>query len=82
MPPGVLDVLKPFIDYVGSVNGISFRRAIFIFMSNTGSDVINDRTYDLWNKGIDRNYLRLSDFEKLIALGAFNEKGFFYTYFM
>ncbi|XP_045460966.1 torsin-1A [Harmonia axyridis] len=77
MPPGILDALKPFIDHFDDVKGISYKRAIFLFLSNTGSEIINENSYYLWSKGIKRNEIKLHFFEKLISQGSFNEKGGF-----
>jgi hypothetical protein len=30
--PGIIDAIKPFLDYYEQVDGISYRRAIFIFL--------------------------------------------------
>ena len=32
MPAGVLDALKPFVDYYEHIEGTDFRRSIFIFL--------------------------------------------------
>ncbi|KAL3280135.1 hypothetical protein HHI36_017638 [Cryptolaemus montrouzieri] len=74
MPAGVLDAIKPFIDYYDYINRINFREVIFIFLSNTGAQIVNEHTYTLWRKGIKKDEMKLSDFEKLISQGAFNEK--------
>jgi hypothetical protein len=79
MPPKVLNILKPIIDYRDNVDGIDFRDSVFIFLSNTGAELINEHFLDFWNnKGMKREELKLSDFEKLITKGAFNEEGGFH----
>lgn len=30
--PGIIDAIKPFLDYYEQVDGISYRKAIFIFL--------------------------------------------------
>ena len=35
MPEGVMDAVKPFIDYREEVDVLDFRQTIFIFLSNT-----------------------------------------------
>ena len=77
MPPGVLDVLVPFLDYT-SYNGREKSKSIFIFLSNTGSEQIVRRMIDLWQSGKNRYETTIQDFESLIAIGAFNEKGGLY----
>ncbi|XP_056631219.1 torsin-1A-like [Diorhabda sublineata] len=78
MPPQLLNAIKPMIDYRASINGIDYTQAIFIFLSNTGEEVINDHYYHLWSEGRNRESLKLTDFDSLIAKGAFNEEGGFH----
>ncbi|XP_011498274.1 PREDICTED: torsin-like protein [Ceratosolen solmsi marchali] len=74
MPVGVLDILVPFLDYT-SWNQRDKSKAIFIFLSNTGSNYIVKRMIQLWEKGMNRENATLQDFESLISVGAFNEEG-------
>ncbi|KAJ8678560.1 hypothetical protein QAD02_014347 [Eretmocerus hayati] len=74
MPEGILDILVPFLDYTSWL-GREKTKSIFIFLSNTGSDLIVKRMIDLWKSGKRREETTLQDFESLVALGAFNEKG-------
>lgn len=84
MPEGLLNVLVPFLDYnsyhKSSKNSESMyqNKAIFIFLSNTGSAQIVQHLTNLWERGRNREDTRLQDFEKLIADGAFTEKGGFH----
>ncbi|XP_074113361.1 torsin-1A-like [Cotesia typhae] len=82
MIPGLLDVLVPFLDhgpvrvpYKGTKQSVPTNKAIFIFLSNTGSHEIAKALVDLRTQGKSREETRLEDFESLIAVGAFNEKG-------
>lgn len=34
--PGVIDAIKPFLDYYEQVDGVSYRKAIFIFLRLVG----------------------------------------------
>lgn len=77
MPHGLLDVLVPFFDYSKWRNE-NKNKAIFIFLSNTGSEAIVNQMLTLWQKGLKREDISLQDFEMLITLGAFNEEGGFY----
>ena len=53
-----------------------FRRSIFIFLSNTGGKEITKKVHDIWLTGkVKREELTVSDFERLVELGAFNEDG-------
>ncbi|KAG8034636.1 hypothetical protein G9C98_007712 [Cotesia typhae] len=85
IPPGLLNVLVPFLEYgepqiwyMGRRINIETNRAIFIFLSNTGSQEIVETLHNLWQDGRKREDTRLSDFEDLISRGAFNEKGGFH----
>lgn len=79
MVPEVLDGLKPFIDYRDEVDGVSYSQVVFIFLSNTGADIINEHFHDLYiTEGKSREDLSISDFETFIQAGAFNEKGGFH----
>ncbi|XP_063912365.1 torsin-1A-like [Zophobas morio] len=79
MPPKVLNIIKPMIDYRDDVDGVDYRDCIFIFLSNTGAELINEHFLELWNRqGVKREDLKLKDFESLITKGAFNEEGGFH----
>jgi len=78
MPPGVIDGIKPFIDHHERVDGMDFRRSIFIFLSNTGGKEITRKTLKHWESGRAREELTYQDLEDIINLVAFNEKGGLY----
>ena len=73
MPEGMIDGIKPFIDHHEKVGGKNFRRAIFIFLSNTGGKQITEQTYQFWREGRRREDITYTDLEKLVNEGAFNE---------
>ena len=75
MPSGMIDGIKPFIDHHESVGGKNFRRAIFIFLSNTGGRDITKETSKFWHQGQKREDMKYTDLESLINNGAFNEMG-------
>ncbi|XP_030756424.1 torsin-1A-like isoform X2 [Sitophilus oryzae] len=77
--PEVLNAIKPVIDYRDNVDGIDYSQSVFIFLSNTGADLINEHYYDLhMSEGKSREQLSLTDFEWLIKKGIFNEEGGFH----
>lgn len=79
MPPEVLNAIKPMIDHRDNVNGVDYREAVFIFLSNTGEELINEHYRDLWEQeGRKREDITMQDFDNLIAAGAFNEEGGFH----
>lgn len=75
MPDGVLNAIKPLIDYRDVVDGVDYSAAVFIFLSNTGSHLINEMYHNYWENGRSRTSLTIADFEKMIQEGAFNEQG-------
>ncbi|XP_071034933.1 torsin-1A isoform X2 [Parasteatoda tepidariorum] len=75
IPPGVLDVLTPYLDYHESVRGVDYRKNIFIFLSNAGAINITRVALDFWADGKTREDITLKDLEHLVNKGAFNEKG-------
>lgn len=77
MAKGLLDVIAPYLDYHEQIEGVDYRKSIFLFLSNTGGNDITRVAHKLWTDGKDRNELKLSDFDSLITQGAFNERGGF-----
>merc|ERR1719334_2636078 len=75
MPPGMIDGVKPFIDHHSHVEGVNFRRAVFLFLSNTGGRDITKETLKVWEQGKPRDSLEYRDLEFLVNRGAFNELG-------
>ena len=54
MNPKLLDVLLPYVNYPPVLNGINYNRAIFIFICNSGSEIINKYVYDQIHLGRNR----------------------------
>ncbi|XP_056393728.1 torsin-1B-like [Hyla sarda] len=79
--PGLIDSIKPFLDYYENLDGVSYRKALFIFLSNAGGDLINRRMLELWNEGRKREDLELRDVENVLSVGLFNNKnnGFWHS---
>ncbi|XP_077140600.1 torsin-1A-like isoform X4 [Ranitomeya variabilis] len=48
MPPGLIDVIKPYLDYYEELDGLSFRKCIFIFLSNTGGEKLTELAMEFW----------------------------------
>ncbi|XP_044031305.1 torsin family 1 isoform X2 [Siniperca chuatsi] len=74
MHPGLIDSIKPYLDYYEKLDGISYRKAIFIFLSNAGGEDIVRTALDFWNEGRAREEIELKDLETLISLSVFNNK--------
>ncbi|XP_049752960.1 torsin-1B [Elephas maximus indicus] len=72
--PGLIDAIKPFLDYYEQVDGVSYRKAIFIFLSNAGGDLITKMALDFWRAGKKREDIQLKDLEPVLSVGVFNNK--------
>ncbi|CAG9857505.1 unnamed protein product [Phyllotreta striolata] len=78
VPSEVLNNILPMLDYREKVDGADYRRAIFIFISNSGSDLIVEKLNELYRGNRSREDMELGDFEKVIVFGIFNQEGGFY----
>ncbi|KAL4623128.1 torsin-2A-like [Arapaima gigas] len=74
MPPGVIDVLVPFLgpDYV--LFQTNYRKAIYIFISTVGEEVINELTLNTRLAGREREDIRLQDLEASISQAVYNNR--------
>ncbi|XP_041050230.1 torsin-1A-like [Carcharodon carcharias] len=81
MHPGVINAIKPFLDYTSDVDKVDYRKAIFIFLSNSGGDKINEFTLSILMSGKDRESIELSQLEEELSLMVFNDNnnGFWQT---
>ncbi|XP_030643591.1 torsin-1A-like [Chanos chanos] len=83
MNPGLIDAIKPFLDHYPHVDGVSYRKAIFIFLSNDGASVINQIAFDSWMDGEERENLQMNSrgMETNIFRDVFNAKnsGFWHS---
>lgn len=74
MHPGLIDSIKPYLDYYDKLDGVSYRKAIFIFLSNAGGESIIQTALDVWKAGRSREEIELSDVETALSLAVFNNK--------
>ncbi|XP_030004630.1 torsin family 1 isoform X1 [Sphaeramia orbicularis] len=74
MHPGLIDSIKPYLDYYDKLDGVSYRKAMFIFLSNAGGESIIQTALDFWRDGRDRNEIELHDLETALSLSVFNNK--------
>uniref|UniRef100_A0A0B6XYQ9 Torsin-1A C-terminal domain-containing protein n=1 Tax=Arion vulgaris TaxID=1028688 RepID=A0A0B6XYQ9_9EUPU len=72
LPARLLDVIKPYMDYYQHLNGINYRKAIFVFLSNTGGTDIAKVLLDQWKTGRSREALKLSEVEDTVMRAAVN----------
>lgn len=75
--PGLIDAVKPYMDHYDNVDGVSYRRAIFLFLSNIGGAAINDVTLDFWHSGQNREDIGMEDLEHRIRSEAVESQGGF-----
>lgn len=75
LPPGVVDGIQPLLDYVHNLDGVKYNKAIFIFLSNTGAEKLNQLSYKMFREGKERKDLSRKDIEEILILESYNEKG-------
>lgn len=74
MPEGMIDVLIPFLGHSVQVDGVDFRKTIFIFLSNTGGDLIMKAVLRQWENGKKREAIKLRDLQSVLEISAYNQK--------
>ncbi|XP_070689980.1 prosalusin [Pempheris klunzingeri] len=72
MPPGLIDVLEPFLGPSHVVFRTNYRKAIYVFFSTTGEEVINKIALENRQAGRDREEIRSADLQEPIAQAVFN----------
>ncbi|XP_047125763.1 torsin-1A isoform X1 [Hydra vulgaris] len=77
LPEGLADVLKPYLDYHHALEGTDYRKNIFIFLSNTAGNKINNFAINHFAKGKSREMITSAEMDRLLSLGAFNMPGGF-----
>ncbi|XP_055044501.2 torsin-1A-like [Misgurnus anguillicaudatus] len=60
MLPHLIEAIKHFLECTTHVDGVSFRKAIFIFISNTGQTMINNIALNFWREGKGREELHMN----------------------
>ncbi|KAK7136101.1 hypothetical protein R3I94_014683 [Phoxinus phoxinus] len=75
--PGLIDAIKPYMDHYDNVDGVSYRRAIFLFLSNIGGAAINEVALDFWHSGQNREDIGMEDLEHLLRAEAMEAEGGF-----
>lgn len=75
LPAGLVDALQPMLDYVDHIDGQRYNKAIFIFLSNTGSYELNKLVYKMYQEGKERKDLSIKDVEEILITESFNEDG-------
>nr|XP_021137107.1 torsin-1A isoform X1 [Columba livia] len=81
MHAGLIDSIKPFLDYYEFLDGVSYRQAIFIFLSNAGAEKITEVALDFWRNGRRREDIQLTEMQNALSVSVFNNKnsGFWHS---
>ncbi|KAJ8006070.1 hypothetical protein DPEC_G00124440 [Dallia pectoralis] len=81
MPPGVIDIVAQFLGPSHSVFGTNYRKAIYIFISTIGEEVINRIALETRQAGREREEIQLVDLEDGISQAVYNSErsGFFHS---
>ncbi|XP_029943655.1 torsin-2A-like [Salarias fasciatus] len=79
MPPGVIDVLEPFLGPAHVVFRTNYRKAIYVFISTTGQELIKEVTLQNRLAGREREDIKLSALQDRLAQAVYNDStsGFF-----
>ncbi|XP_064608329.1 torsin-1A-like isoform X2 [Liolophura sinensis] len=80
LPNGLLDVIKPYLEYYEDISGVVYRKAIFIFLSNTAGQDISQIALKHFHSAQAREDLQLKDLEKEITRATVNtQKGLWHS---
>lgn len=75
MPARVMDAIKPFLDHYDNLEGVDYRKSIFIFLSNSGGNEITQRALKYYEEGKIREKITLKEMEEILISDAYNTKG-------
>ncbi|XP_061764053.1 torsin-1A-like [Nerophis ophidion] len=73
MHRGLIDSIEPYLDHYHKLDGISYRKAIFIFLSNVGGSSLTQTALKFRNAGRKWAEIKLKDVEKSLLESAFND---------
>ncbi|XP_060585623.1 torsin-1A-like [Ruditapes philippinarum] len=71
--PGLIDTIRPYVDYYDHVEGTYFKKLLFLFLSNTGGDSLAKHAVQSYRRGYDRRELSLKDMEEIVRISSLNE---------
>ncbi|XP_033974642.1 prosalusin [Trematomus bernacchii] len=79
MPPGLIDVLEPFLGPSHVVFRTNYRKAIYVFIGTSGEEVINRVALENRQAGQEREDIQLDHLQEAIAQAVYNSttSGFF-----
>ncbi|XP_076070436.1 torsin-1A-like [Mytilus galloprovincialis] len=75
LSPDLLNILIPYLDHHEHIDNIVYRKAIFIFLSNTAGPLLNKYMVDFWYDDKKREEIDLKDLEYPLAKSASNSVG-------
>lgn len=75
MPVGLIDALKPYLDNYNEIEGLNYRKNIFIFLSNLGAEEINNETYNHLKLGKTREEVTNHQMQIVLQEAILNETG-------
>lgn len=75
MPPGILDALVPFLGHTESIGGVDYRKAIYIFISNSGGLHINQYVLKTLQSGKNRVSIQYGDLRSELVSAIYNSEG-------
>lgn len=81
MPPGVIDVLEPHLGPYHILFQTNYRKAIYIFISSAGEEIVNRIALESRRAGRDREEIQPDELEDSIADAVYNNKnsGFYHS---
>ncbi|KAI7812734.1 prosalusin [Triplophysa rosa] len=74
MPPGVIDVLEPHLGPFHVLFQTNYRKAIYIFISTVGQEIINKFALESQQAGRDREEIRPEELEEVLADAVYNTR--------
>lgn len=74
IPIGLIDIIKPYIDFNNEIDGIDYRHSVFIFLSNSAAKEIAQLTLEFEKSNIKRNDFELKKFQKTIQNFVYHKK--------
>jgi len=77
MPPGVTDVLKSFIDHHHKIDGVDYRKNIFVFLNNVGGNEMSQIALNNFNAGKAREDITTLQMEEILSLTSLKKQGGF-----
>ncbi|VDO07324.1 unnamed protein product [Rodentolepis nana] len=75
MPPGILDALVPFLGHTESIGGVDYRKAIYIFIGNSGGLHINDYVLKTIESGKNRVSIQYTDLRNELVKAIYSSEG-------